>query len=60
MNLCIWGLSPMRGWIPGPWNHNLSEKADSVYTDNGIVVWFDGGVEEADPLTLWRIRKDPK
>lgn len=51
---CAFGDSEslMRGWIPGPCNHNLSEKADSVYTDNGIVVWFDGGVEEADPLTL--------
>lgn len=38
---------------------NLREKTDNVYTDYGMVVWFDSGVNKvADLLTLWRIRKD--
>lgn len=38
---------------------NLREKTDNVYTDYGMVVWFDRGVNKvADLLTLWRIRKD--
>lgn len=50
-------------WISEPVHlgtHNLRGKADNVYTDNGMVLWFDSVVNsEADPLTLWRIRKDP-
>ena len=36
MKLCILGT------------HNLREKTDNVYTDNGRVVWFDKGVTSGE------------